>query len=52
MPELPEVEIMAGNARRWSLGRVVEGVDVADGRVCRGGEDGWVDGVWGGPLDG
>ncbi|MDP6932901.1 MAG: DNA-formamidopyrimidine glycosylase family protein, partial [Myxococcota bacterium] len=36
VPELPEVEIMAENARRWSQGRVLVDVEVRDHRIRAG----------------
>lgn len=41
MPELPEVEVMCRNLSRWSVGRVLEGVDVVDPRVDSGGVQEW-----------
>lgn len=41
MPELPEVEVMCRNLSRWSVGRVLERVDVVDPRVDSGGVRDW-----------
>ena len=41
MPELPEVEIMCRNLARWSLGRQLLAVELADAAVDSGGVRDW-----------
>lgn len=39
MPELPEVEVMTRNVRRWTDGRVVRALTIDDPKVVRSGDE-------------
>ena len=49
MPELPEVEIMVRNLRRWTAGRRVLGIHRLDTRLSEdvvAGQGGWITAAW------